>query len=296
MATIISFSGTGNSYYIAKLLAASLNAKHIKLTNDNFTQCAQLQDDVVGLVYPVYHKSMPNIIGRLAREMSLTGIKHLFVVVTYGDQPTMSVVRLNRILSERGRPIDASYGIKMPYNFIQPTKFGKGIHDSYKFRKVSDDISNETLAIANSRIEAISISVSNCEMTEMVKSFVWLESVSENLGLRDGLQKTMWLKAMHYDGAMPVAFEQSIPLMDYGLNVNNRCTACGVCKKVCPGDNIVYELGIPKFKHQCEQCMACVAWCPNRAILPTLDENQVPYHHPLVKTKEMMVNVEEDLS
>ena len=46
-----------------------------------------------------------------------------------------------------------------------------------------------------------------------------------------------------------------------------RCTGCGICKSVCPMDNIVIGSGIAVRKNaKCEYCLSCAHNCPNKAI------------------------------
>ncbi|MDR2194165.1 MAG: 4Fe-4S binding protein [Treponema sp.] len=41
--------------------------------------------------------------------------------------------------------------------------------------------------------------------------------------------------------------------MDKKFTVNNNCTGCGICEKVCPVDNIEILNNKPQYKHHCEQ-------------------------------------------
>jgi uncharacterized protein (DUF362 family)/NAD-dependent dihydropyrimidine dehydrogenase PreA subunit len=45
-----------------------------------------------------------------------------------------------------------------------------------------------------------------------------------------------------------------------------KCTSCGICAEVCPGDAITMA-GIPEFWDQsCIQCFCCIELCPNGAL------------------------------
>ncbi len=57
-----------------------------------------------------------------------------------------------------------------------------------------------------------------------------------------------------------------IPGLDKQFRANERCTGCGICKDVCPVNNIVITDNKPRWNHRCQQCFACFNWCPNKAI------------------------------
>ena len=45
-----------------------------------------------------------------------------------------------------------------------------------------------------------------------------------------------------------------------------KCTSCGICAEICPGDAITVA-GIPEFQDQrCIQCFCCIELCPNGAL------------------------------
>jgi epoxyqueuosine reductase QueG len=44
----------------------------------------------------------------------------------------------------------------------------------------------------------------------------------------------------------------------------------------------------PVFKEQCEQCMACIQWCPKQAInYKTKTQTRGRYHHPDISYQDM---------
>jgi len=46
----------------------------------------------------------------------------------------------------------------------------------------------------------------------------------------------------------------------------DNCIGCGVCEKICGVKNIKISNGKPNWNNNCEQCMACIQYCPNEAI------------------------------
>jgi ferredoxin len=56
-----------------------------------------------------------------------------------------------------------------------------------------------------------------------------------------------------------------------GKNVMNACTAgcigCGICKRNCPSDAIIFENNIAKIDYsKCTQCGTCAEKCPRKII------------------------------
>jgi ferredoxin len=53
---------------------------------------------------------------------------------------------------------------------------------------------------------------------------------------------------------------------DKGFTASSACTACGLCAKRCPLNNITLEEKVPTWHGNCTHCMACIAGCPTDAI------------------------------
>jgi ferredoxin len=80
-----------------------------------------------------------------------------------------------------------------------------------------------------------------------------------------------------------------VPEMDTYYSVSDACTKCGICEKVCPVGNIVMdEAGRPSFQHHCEQCVACIQFCPKKAInYKDKTQNRKRYTHPGIKYTDL---------
>lgn len=46
-----------------------------------------------------------------------------------------------------------------------------------------------------------------------------------------------------------------------------------------------------EFLHKCEQCMACIQYCPNKALnYKNVTQKRKRYHHPEITAKELSKN------
>ncbi len=86
-----------------------------------------------------------------------------------------------------------------------------------------------------------------------------------------------------------LSFSQ-VPKMDKSFLIDEKCTSCGICEKICPAQNILTINGKPIWQHHCEQCFACLHWCPQKAIqYGKHTAGRTRYHHPDVTMKEIIV-------
>ena len=78
------FSGTGNSFRVAKQLSEKLSdCALIRIQKDTSTQLIQ-DGDVVGLVFPVYYFGLPQVVELFLQNMSSKKKSYLFIVATRG--------------------------------------------------------------------------------------------------------------------------------------------------------------------------------------------------------------------
>jgi ferredoxin len=81
---------------------------------------------------------------------------------------------------------------------------------------------------------------------------------------------------------------KSLSGMDADFSVSDACVNCGLCAKLCPVGNIEIADSKPKFLHRCEQCMACIQWCPKRAINTPKTLKRGRYRHPDVTAEDIL--------
>ena len=87
---------------------------------------------------------------------------------------------------------------------------------------------------------------------------------------------------------MNLNFHREVNESDTDFRIDEKCTSCGICEEICPVNNIKLVDGIPKWQHQCQQCLACINYCPEVAIQfgrKTLNVGR--YHHPDISIQQL---------
>ncbi|MDR1245471.1 MAG: EFR1 family ferrodoxin [Clostridiales Family XIII bacterium] len=75
---------------------------------------------------------------------------------------------------------------------------------------------------------------------------------------------------------------------DKNFTVAGNCTGWGICEEVCPVNNIETADNKPQYRQHCEQCIACIQYCPGRAInYKNATRNRRSYTNPEIDYKEL---------
>lgn len=256
------FSGTGNSYYIAKELAKANNAilkPLISLKNTKSINC-----DTVGFVFPSYDFKPPKIVTQLIHELDTISCNYSFAVCTYGVALSKALYKFKKTLDEKHCQLNAGYGIIMPHNAVGSIS-------------LSDQINAERLLASEASIRAI-----NHALTLRNQSTIKKTSLFENGSLLRMFPTLMkFLFKLITKGAKGLSF-----------TVRDDCINCGQCQAICPTKNITMIDGKPTFGDDCSSCFACLQWCPVNAIhigQYTFEEIYMKaYHHPKVSAQNLI--------
>lgn len=248
---ILYFSGTGNSLAISRQLAEKLG-EHVMSLNRAVTQDLS-HERRVGLVFPCYWFNAPRAITELVPRLRLSEEAYVFIVIPCVAQAGNAIWTVRRMLAAKGINVVYSHKIRVPDN--SAVGFGRNPNDQvWKFDRYAGRLE---------RIAAdIAAGVRRCH-------YAWW-------GVAGALC------------ALPAVQRRTLPMLTPAVNVD-KCIACGICKDVCPQDNITFTDSKAHCGNDCTQCLACVHFCPQQAVelnrKPTLKDNQ--YHHPKVKVGDM---------
>ncbi len=249
------YTGTGNSLWVARQLASELKRATIE-----FMPCPQkafkAQADAVGIIFPVHIWGLPSRVIQFVKHLKVKPRTFLFAVTVNAGQPAATLLQLQRLMASRGLSLSLGYSISLPSNYIPWGGPGPMDKQQKRFKE------------AQERVKTIAGAVMRQERNKVDRGPLW-----QNI-----------LFSLLYK----LSFRQ-VPTMDKKFWADEKCNSCGICFKVCPAANIEMTNGKPTWLHRCEQCLACLQWCPQEAIqYGEKTARYQRYHHPKVILKDML--------
>jgi len=256
--TIYYFTGTGNSLKVAKSLSEKLDECELVpiakvWEEDQIFSSAEK----VGFVFPLYYAGLPKIVYDFLNKIDVSKSKYFFTIVTNaGDINTTPLFQVETILNVKSKSLSAGFFVVMPNNYI----LGYDIHPEARQKELFEE--------AKKKIDTIHNIVSKSE---------------SNLG-KDIFEKRR-IKSEKFNKN----FRESVCESDKSFYAEEKCTSCGICAEVCPVSNINLEEGIPQWQHRCQQCLACINYCPEKCI--QFGDKSIKtqrYHHPEITVKDLL--------
>lgn len=295
-AKIYYFTGSGNSLAVARNLAGKLEAGLISIPSVMSRTSLEPDTEVMGLVFPVYHQGLPVIVKRFIGKLSKLSGVYIFALCTYGDSPALSLKYLQRLLRNKGGELSAGFGVRMPYNYISPTSM-KHFYSSFTLHPTPLEAQEKMFSNWRDQMHEACDYITLRKTGRLDTHAEVVESIVDALRLRNALQKPVWLKAAGVAERVDDPFPECIRWMDYGFKVHDACIGCGTCSRLCPVGDIAMKEGRPHWNHRCEQCFACLQWCPKGAI--QFGHHAVEakrYHHPDVVLSDMIQAADKEKS
>jgi ferredoxin len=264
MKTLIFYhSGTGNSLWVAKRLAQELGNAQICPMQRPIPSSAQ-DAEAIGFVFPVHMWGVPRLALDCLARLKADPAKYCFAAAVNAGQVSRTLVQLQEAFEAKGMRLSCGFDFVMPSNYIPWGGPGPRAEMDKRFRSAEEKAA-QAAALIRSRGQA----PVDCGPLWQRIAFTAI-----------------------YKLTFPYIFK-----MDRDFWVDSKCSGCGICAKVCPVGNIAMIGGNPLWRHACEQCLACIQWCPTEALqygkkTPLYER----YHHPEVALKEMIAAPEGELN
>ena len=117
--TIFWFSGTGNSLYAAKCIAAELGDTRLaRITDKTPSDAVGGKDTKVGFVFPSYYWNLPRAVWAFVEKLEIKPDTYIFAVVTMGGTGHGSIAAMKKLLKAKGLRLHYGKGVKMPANYV----------------------------------------------------------------------------------------------------------------------------------------------------------------------------------
>ena len=268
---ILYFTGTGNSEYAAKKLAAALGEETMPLMERiRHNDTSPLESETPWIVCtPTYAWQLPHIVRDHLRRTLLRGSKEIYFVMTCGGEIGEAGKYAAELCAEKYLTYRGCARVIMPENYI--VMFD--VPDEGKARGI--------VAAADPMLDRLA------ELIRERKPFP-----QPKVSAADKLKSGVVNKAFY-------------PLLVHAkqFTVNEKCTGCGLCAKLCPTCAITLHDGHPVWEDNCTHCMACITRCPAEAIeygKKSLGEKAVHFlvgiaqHHSVMGVSRHAAHAEED--
>ena len=250
------YSGTGNALWAARQLAARLDGETELIALRADSPLPDRPADRTGLVFPVHMWGLPRRLVEFVGRFDGQPDGYHYAVAVNAGQVAASLLQLQQLLQQRGVPLQAGFSLLTPSNYI----LWSGAQPAAK--------QQELFAQAERKLDRIAA---------IVRERFFLP-----------VEKGPWWQNVFLSFAYRFAFPK-VATLDKDFWAEPACNGCGLCARICPAGNILLESDRPVWQHRCEQCLACLQWCPQQAVqFGKKTAGKQRYHHPAVSAADMV--------
>jgi ferredoxin len=262
------FSGTGNSYYVAKTIRDNIGAilkPFVSLKKGDI-----IEAEILCFVFPVYDFKPPKKLTEIIENLSKISADYTVAIATYGVALSSTLEHFKKTLKTKGVTLSVGFGIKSPHNAVGSIGF-------------TDEEYTKRLITADKKICDIVLDIQKRTVGKIEKTTIFEDMTI----IRQFPHILKFLAILLFRGTRSLDF-----------TVSEDCVSCYRCITICPIDNIQWLDGKPVFGKDCVSCFACLQWCPKSAIhIGKYSFKEIcmkHYHHPKVKAEDLFLNGKPD--
>ncbi|WP_310603406.1 EFR1 family ferrodoxin [Anaerosporobacter sp.] len=208
------------------------------------------KDDVIGVVFPIYSLAAPKIVCQFLSKVKFEA-DYTFAIGTYGNMPGAAMHYVQKLAEKQGYRFDYVNHLFMLDNFLPVFEIGAEIEKLPK-KKVEEMTAKIVTDINGRKHLKAPVTLGAKALTSII----------------DPLTSNTAKSAQKYI-------------------VNDQCTKCGVCVKVCPTKNISVTSKV-QFSDRCTGCEACLHHCPQNAIHLKNEKSNKRWRNPDVSLNEII--------
>jgi len=263
---IYCFSGTGNSLWLAKSTAEKLGDTEVSsiMTLQNNPEIPAKYERV-GFVFPTCFLHPPKVVKEIGANLRFAPHHKVFIIVTCGGGNGFTLSDFRKLIQPKLQNPVQGFSIPLPGNHIVGFGAWPESRQHGMFENAKKSVDQAVRMIQDGTPTKVKKDLPLRLMTWMSKTF------NGRLGVKDIFSTV----AEYY--------------------TTDACIHCGTCEKICPVGNIKVSKGNPttvSFGDNCQQCMACIQWCPQKAIAhPNVPPDRKRYHHPDITVEDMIMLV-----
>ncbi len=269
------FSGSGNSFYVAKELHKRIEgSKLIPIVSLLKHDTIEVNGSSVGIVFPLHGLTLSKPVRLFLKKAKFTNAEYIFGIATRGGSRCLAFDKINKMLRRHNKNLDSSFILTLINNDPKLTEYEDPTEED--FTEMEKTIQNRVNQIA----EIVTSKKKHHDEDANYVDFPFSKPVNY-------LLERLVLFGMFYT---------SVSKVNNYFYADSKCTGCGICQKVCLSEKVKIVDKKPVWQDDvhCYMCYTCLNYCPEQAIqikdkfyMKSYTPEKGRYPHPYANVKEI---------